>query len=102
MTDEELKAVADGINAAAGIALAAREVARELMIDLARSQPDPTAYLAGLYDRVIRHLDPRPNLPEKDSVALARDLVGALFRDATAALTARPGSSPQGRKGRKA
>lgn len=96
MTDDELKAIADNINLAAGIAIAGRSVIREMIVDLARLNPDPQHYLTGLYDRVIGHLDPQETLPEKAAVAGARDYVGAWFRDATAALAAGSGAGPRG------
>lgn len=90
MTDHDFRRLLDmlagGVIAAQGEVLAANFLARELLVDVARLQPDPERYAAALFDRVIARLDPRSGLPEKKPIALARDLVATIFRDALQAL----------------
>jgi hypothetical protein len=72
--------------AAQGTALLALDVVRELMIDVARLHPDPEKYIADLYDRVARHLDPKPadlHKPEKTAAGVARDFAGQIFATAS-------------------
>ena len=79
--------------AAQGIAIVALDVARELMIDVARLHPDPQKYMADLYDRVARHIDPKPgdlNKPEKAAVGAARDFAGDIFAAASRRLQSKP------------
>jgi hypothetical protein len=78
--------LAGGVMVAQADAMAAKHVARELLVDVARLQENPSRYVTTLYDRVIARLDPRETLTEKTAIGLARDLVGAIFRDALQAL----------------
>jgi hypothetical protein len=92
--EDPFEQLVDGLIGAHAIAMTARAIARELIIDLARLQPNPDRYLTGLYDRVIAHLDPDPSRPDHAAIALARDLVGTCFRDAMRAVQQDPSESP--------
>jgi hypothetical protein len=93
MSDEDLEAIlqtlqtlAESIVVSQADAMAAKHLARELLVDVARLQEDPSGYVSTLYDRVIARLDPKETLPEKAVIGQARDMVGAIFRDALQAL----------------
>ena len=84
MPDKEdpLIEITDTVIAAQMFAIAAFHAVRELLVDVARLQPDADRYVTSLYDRVIAHLDPKPGRGEKFVDGQARDMVGAMFRDA--------------------
>ena len=80
---EQLDRLASGIIAAQGDAMAAKAVARELLVDIARTQPEPEAYVAELFDRVSARLAPRdPALARKIANGQANLAASAIFRDA--------------------
>lgn len=81
-----LKALREGIIASQGQAGAALGLARELMLDFARLQPDPVAYVTALHDRVSQRLDPLRPGGATESGSLSRDVIDALFRVAAARL----------------
>ena len=83
-----LNQIGEAVLVAQADAAAAKHLARELIVDLARLRPDPDAYLAALYDRVIAYVDPAEHVPEKEATAMTRDLIGAIFRDGRASLSA--------------
>lgn len=88
MEDDDviLRAIRDGIMAAQMYAMAAAHIVRELLIDVAKIQPNPERYVADLYDRVIAHIEPTDATPQKEVVGQTRDIMGAIFRDALSAI----------------
>jgi hypothetical protein len=85
----------DGLIAAQMIAFAAFHTVREILVDVAKMQPDAESYMTGLYDRVIAHLEPELGRHEKFAAGQARDLVGAIFRDALSAVRSAPPEGPE-------
>lgn len=105
MDDDELldllATLRDGIIVAQAVAQSAQYVIRELMVDVARREPDPAAYLKDLFDRAATRLDPPAGQQsQKRSAGEARDYLGAMFRDAIAHLGSAPPASPR-RRGRR-
>ncbi len=82
------KDLGEGILVAQAWGLAARLLAGELVVDLAKSQPDPDRYLTALYDRVIVRLDPEQagDFAAKPCAGQARDELAAILRDVRLAL----------------
>lgn len=98
MSDEsdELAQVIDAAVTAQMLSIAAYHTVREILVDVAKLHADPDRYVTGLYDRVVTRLDPRPDLPEKFAVGQAREMVGAIFRDALHAVRNTPPEAPPG------
>ena len=98
MNDDAFEAFAmgvrEGIIAAQMVAYAGQSVARELLPNVARLQPDPEQYLTSLYDRVIARWDPDGHAVEKEVHGEVRDLIGAMFRDAVKSVQESPDRSP--------
>jgi hypothetical protein len=92
-TSDPFEQFGDGIIAAQMIAFAAFHTVREMLVDVAKMHPDAERYITGLYDRVFARLDPSSGLAEKFAVGQAREMVGAIFRDALSAVR---NSSPEG------
>jgi hypothetical protein len=89
--DDFLNQMSDALITAQAIAFAACHTVREMMLDVARLHPDPERYLTGLFDRVSDRLDPVKPYMAKEMAGLARDQIGAMFRDALNTLrNARP------------
>ena len=55
--------LSDATMTAQMVAFAAFHTVREILVDVAKMQPDPERYVTGLYDRVIGRLDRGPDFP---------------------------------------
>jgi hypothetical protein len=84
----------DTVIAAQMYAFAAFYAVGELISDVAKLQPEADQYVKSLYDRVIAHLDPKQGRPEKFVDGQARDMVGAMFRDALRTVQSTPPEDP--------
>lgn len=90
---EVLRKLREGAMLAQSEATAARQVTQELLIDLAKLQPDPDGYVRDLYDRVCERVDPLRRGGEKGAMGDARLLIDQMFRKAAEALQNPPPAS---------
>jgi len=93
-----LRTLYNGVITAQMIAMSAQHIVRELIIDVARLHPDPERYIRDLYGRSISHVDrmtPLDGTPEKEVNWQARDILGAVFRNALTTLRTPPLDNPR-------
>jgi len=95
MSDEALRKLTDAIVAAQASAFLARDIAAELMLDIARSHDDPERYIKDLFERVAARFDPTSEEIaagfQKRVIVEARELAEIVFRRAQRALRGKGG-----------
>lgn len=79
---EMVRKLTDGLIIAQAEATAARAIVNELLVDLARLQPDPKRYLDDAYERASAAVDPLLKGGGQTSMADARTLLHRAFRNA--------------------
>lgn len=94
MTDEEAKRLHEAIGQLQGLVLANEYVLMELMLDLARTTPEPKRHLSNLFERVSARSDQRPPGAEKFPQAEMRRSLETMFALATRALDQPSGRAP--------